>query len=100
MAQPVQAKHVTSSHAISKPVPQPPHYNIISAKGWNSCSKGWYRTSGKFINYCPFCHHYNTLIWNPKHTSEGEWTCKHCDADFCICGKCKARGSGVYLRKA
>jgi hypothetical protein len=72
----------------------------VSAYGWNSCSKGWYKTGGTFVNYCPFCHTYGKLAYNPKHTYEGEWTCMKCDADFCNCGRCKASGSQVYLIKA
>jgi hypothetical protein len=71
----------------------------ISAYGWNSCG-GWYKTGGTWIDYCPFCHSYNSLIYNPKHTYEGEWTCSKCDADFCNCGRCKAGGSSVFLVKA
>ena len=69
----------------------------VTASGWNSCSSGWYKTSGTFLNYCPLCHSYACLTYNPKHTSEGEWTCTKCDADYCICGKCKATGSNVHL---
>jgi hypothetical protein len=83
--------HTTS--AISKA-------GTVSAYGWNSCSKGWYKTGGTFVNYCPFCHSYGCLAYNPKHTYEGEWTCKVCDSDFCNCGRCKATGSQVYLIKA
>ncbi|AEG17647.1 peptidoglycan-binding domain-containing protein [Methanobacterium paludis] len=36
-----------------------------------------------FLNYCPECHKYGTLVWNPKGTAEGEWTCSACDADYC-----------------
>lgn len=72
----------------------------VTAYGWNSCSSGWYKTGGTFINYCPFCHSYNCLVYNPKHTYEGEWTCSKCDADFCNCGRCKASGSSVFLTKA
>jgi len=72
----------------------------VSAYGWNSCSKGWYKTGGTWKDYCPFCHSYNCLKYNPKHTYEGEWTCTKCDADFCNCGRCKATGSQVYLVKA
>ena len=72
----------------------------VTAYGWNSCSKGWYKTGGTFLDYCPFCHSYNCLKYNPKHTYEGEWTCSKCDADFCNCGRCKATGSHVYLIKA
>ena len=74
--------------------------STVTGYGWNSCSKGWYKTGGTFENYCPFCHHSGVLIYNPKGTYEGEWTCKNCDADFCNCGRCKASGSGVYLKKA
>jgi hypothetical protein len=84
---------IHSSAAISK-------NGTVTRYGWNSCSKGWFKTGGTFINYCPFCHNYGTLIYNPKHTAEGEWTCKNCDADFCLCGRCKASGSKVYLTKA
>ena len=73
---------------------------VVTATGWNSCCSGWYKTSGTFINYCPICHSYGCLIYNPKHTSEGEWTCKKCDADYCICGRCKASGSNVHLISA
>jgi hypothetical protein len=72
----------------------------VTATGWNSCCSGWYKTSGTFINYCPLCHSYACLVYNPKHTSEGEWTCTKCDADYCICGKCKATGSNVHLISA
>ena len=72
----------------------------VTAYGWNSCSKGWFKTGGTWLDYCPFCHSYNCLEYNPKHTYEGEWTCSKCDADFCNCGRCKATGSNVYLIKA
>jgi hypothetical protein len=69
----------------------------VTASGWNSCSLGWFKTSGTFLNYCPICHSYGCLIYNPKHIYEGEWTCSKCDADYCICGRCKATGSNVHL---
>ncbi len=72
----------------------------VTAYGWNSCDRGWFKTGGTFLNYCPICHCYGCLIYNPKHTIEGEWTCANCGADFCLCGKCKAVGSNVYLIKA
>lgn len=81
------------SSAISKA-------GTVKAYGWNSCSKGWFKTGGTFVDYCPFCHSYGTLVYNPKHTYEGEWTCSKCDSDFCNCGRCKATGSQVYLTKA
>jgi hypothetical protein len=55
---------------------------------------------GIFENYCPFCHHYECLEWNPKGTSEGEWTCDVCGADYCAAdGHCKAGGSQLYLHE-
>ncbi len=72
----------------------------VTAHGWNSCSKGWFKTGGTFLNYCPICHKNKCLIYNPKHTYEGEWTCADCDSDFCLCGKCKACRSSVSLIKA
>lgn len=86
----VSASSATGVHTTS---------STVSAHGWNSCSSGWFKTGGTFINYCPFCHRYGTLTYNPKGTYEGEWTCMHCDADFCNCGRCKAVGSHVYLVK-
>ena len=71
--------------------------STVAHSGMNSCSKGWYHTGGTFENYCPFCHHSECLLWNPKGTPEGEWTCAVCDSDFCVCGRCKATGSSVYL---
>jgi hypothetical protein len=71
----------------------------VSAYGWNSCG-GWYKTGGTWLDYCPLCHSYNCLKYNPKHTYEGEWTCSKCDADYCNCGRCKAGGSSVFLVKA
>lgn len=82
-----------SSQALSKST------KTVSAYGWNSCG-GWYKTGGTWLDYCPFCHSTNCLKYNPKHTYEGEWTCTHCDADFCNFGRCKAGGSSVHLTKA
>lgn len=46
---------------------------------------GYYANSAGhyyWINYCPLCHHYSCLSYNPKGTVEGELTCKICDSDF------------------
>lgn len=86
----VSASSATGVHVTS---------TTVTAFGWNSCSKGWFKTGGTFENYCPMCHHYGCLKFNPKGTAEGEWTCTRCDSDFCLCGRCKASGSGVYLHK-
>ncbi|MBE6509999.1 MAG: cysteine protease [Methanobrevibacter millerae] len=36
-----------------------------------------------WLNYCPVCDRYGTLLINPKGSVEGELTCYHCDSDFC-----------------
>ena len=60
--------------------------------------KWYYRT---FINYCPNCHRYNSLLKNPKCVPEREYTCKFCDSDFCgVTGKEKYSWSSKYLRRA
>lgn len=71
----------------------------VKATALCSCGEDSYSyNTGTFINYCPFCHQYGCLDWNPKGTDEGEWTCDICSADFCAAdGHCKAGGSGVYL---
>lgn len=52
------------------------------------------------LNYCPKCHKYGVLKWNPKGVAEGEWTCS-CGADYCAaCGKIKIKGSNTHLTKA
>ena len=59
-----------------------------------------YHTS-TYKNYCPSCHKYSTLIWNPKGVEEGEWTCSSCDCDYCAaCGKEKIYVDPEYLIKA
>ena len=51
-----------------------------------------------FLNYCPHCHHYGTLEYNPKDAKGGEWTCSNCGADYCAAdGKEKIIGSHYYL---
>ena len=58
----------------------------------------YYRT---WVNYCPNCHRYNSLLKNPKGVPEREYTCKYCDSDFCgVTGKEKYSWSHKYLRKA
>ena len=59
----------------------------------------WYKFT--WINYCPNCKHYNTLLKNPKCVPEREYTCSRCDSDFCaVTGKEKYSWSHVYLIKA
>jgi hypothetical protein len=81
-----------STHSIAS--------NTITATGMNSASGGYYKCTGTFYNYCPICHHWEVMEWNPKHTAEGEWTCAHCGADFSINGHCKAYHSKYWLVKA
>lgn len=78
-------------------------YPTITATGKPSCGckysyKYWYIRT--YINYCPNCHRYNSLLINPKGVYEKELTCKFCSSDFCIaCGKEKYSWSKVYLRR-
>jgi hypothetical protein len=56
--------------------------------------------TASFLNYCPKCHKYGVLKWNPKGVAEGEWTCS-CGADYCAaCGKIKIKGNNLHLTKA
>ena len=51
-----------------------------------------------FENYCPRCHSYGTLKFNPKGSPEGEWTCSKCSADYCAAsGKEKEPNSPYHL---
>ncbi|MCR5027604.1 MAG: Ig-like domain repeat protein [Methanobrevibacter sp.] len=53
-----------------------------------------------WLNYCPKCGYYGTLLINPKHVPEGELTCYHCDSDYCgVTGKDKLDGSDYYLTR-
>ncbi len=54
--------------------------------------------NGTFENYCPKCHSYGTLTFNPKGTPEGEWTCSKCGSDYCAAdGKEKMPGINIFL---
>ena len=56
----------------------------------------WYITT--FVNYCPLCHHYNTLTINPKGVYESELTCSYCDADYDgVTGRDKSNNPRAYL---
>ena len=80
-----------------------PKYPVISI--WAKPSvrssykyKWYYRT---WVNYCPNCYRYNSLLKNPKGVPERELTCKYCDSDFCgVTGKEKYSWSHKYLRRA
>ena len=53
-----------------------------------------------WLNYCPNCGYYGSLLINPKGTYEGELTCDYCGCDFCgVTGKEKISGSSVYLTR-
>ena len=53
-----------------------------------------------WLNYCPSCGYYGTLLINPKHTHEGELTCSYCDADYCgVTGNEKIKGSSKVLTR-
>jgi methionine-rich copper-binding protein CopC len=84
-------------------------YNITltnkTVSATSKCSCGTlgdytYHTS-TYKNYCPSCHKYGSLVWNPKGVEEGEWTCSSCDCDYCAaCGKEKVYVDPKYLVKA
>lgn len=88
---------------LHKVVVEKPKYPLISM--WAKPSvrsryayRWYYRT---WVNYCPNCHRYNSLLKNPKSVPEREFTCKHCDSDFCgVTGKEKMGYSHKYLRRA
>ena len=51
-----------------------------------------------WLNYCPNCGYYGTLLINPKGTHEGELTCYYCDSDYCgVTGHEKIEGSNSEL---
>lgn len=57
----------------------------------------WYRT--RFVNYCPHCNKYNTLLKNPKRVYEREYTCKRCGADYCaFCGRDKHSNKRIHRK--
>jgi hypothetical protein len=73
----------------------------VKATAYCSCgtlSYGYHTST--FENYCPRCHSYGTLKFNPKGSPEGEWTCTNCSADYCAAsGKEKEPNSSIYLIK-
>ena len=55
--------------------------------GGTSYNPGVFYTT-VWLNYCPQCGYYGTLLINPKGTAEGELTCAYCDCDYCgVSGK-------------
>ena len=84
-------------------IPKP----TITVYAQDSCTKKYWRkdkTKHTFLNYCPNCGRWNTLLDNPKRVSEGEITCSRakggCDADYCgYCGRDK-KPKNLYLQKA
>ena len=53
-----------------------------------------------WLNYCPNCGYYGTLLVNPKGTAEGELTCAYCDCDYCgVSGKEKLSSSTRVLTR-
>ena len=81
-------------------------YNVVvtsqyvSATAKCSCGNGTYTyQTGTYLNYCPQCKHYGTLIRSTKNPEyEGQWTCTYCDCDYCMqCGKEKMSGTKLWL---
>jgi hypothetical protein len=82
----------------AKNVQETPEY--VNATALCSCGlNGYHYMTGCFENYCPKCHSYGTLSFNPKGTPEGEWTCTKCGSDYCAAdGKEKMPGVNVFLK--
>ena len=60
--------------------------NILTITARCSCSKysDYNLHDPSWINYCPECHRYGTLVFDrPKDCPEGMIRCTNCDADFC-----------------
>jgi hypothetical protein len=64
--------------------------DTITGEGYTSGIGEGYYTEYSFINYCPLCHHYNTLETYVKGVNE--ITCTHCDADYSYSGRDKHEG--------
>jgi N-acetylmuramoyl-L-alanine amidase len=82
-------------------------YNVVvttqyvSATAKCSCGSGTYTyKTSTFLNYCPQCGHYGTLIKSTKTPEyEGQWTCTYCDCDYCMqCGNEKLVGTKLWLK--
>lgn len=72
----------------------------VKATAMCSCGSNGYDHyfTASFVNYCPHCHSYGTLEFNPKGTDEGEWTCSKCNSDYCAAdGKEKLDDSNYRL---
>ena len=53
-----------------------------------------------WLNYCPNCGYYGTLLVNPKNSIEGELTCAYCDCDYCgVSGNIKVNNSSLSLTR-
>ena len=77
-----------------------PKITIVDCKPSCGCSHKHTKRTRIFVNYCPNCHRYCTLLKNPKRVPEKELTCGACDSDFCgNCGKEKMNYSRKHLRK-
>jgi hypothetical protein len=53
-----------------------------SASNLNGQYQSIYYTT-TWLNHCPNCGYYGTLLINPKGVPEGELTCACCDSDYC-----------------
>jgi hypothetical protein len=90
----VGAKNVVVTHDYVKAT-------AICSCGENNYSSGndnYIYHNASFENYCPRCHSYGTLKFNPKGVPEGEWTCSKCNSDYCAAdGREKITGSHYSL---
>lgn len=97
---PKQVKKQIVKKTIKKPAKKKvkkPTITFVGKPSCRSCCKQKYIwRKNTFVNYCPNCKHYGTLLINPKGVPERELTCKRCNSDFCICGHDKTSGRRHY----
>jgi len=78
--------------------------DVLSVTAKCSCSLyGDYKLHDPaWVNYCPVCHRYGTLIFEKTcDCPEGMIRCTHCDADFCaVHGKEHVYRHPTYLKHA
>jgi len=76
------------------------YINVVAMPSTSNSGYSYAYYNTTFINYCPNCGVYGTLVFNPKNTTEGELTCAYCDSDFdAVTGKEKITNSTYTLTK-
>ena len=98
----IEGKSSDKIYTIKEKTTKINKYPKITVKGYPTCYTCWksvkyHKGKTSYINYCPNCKRYNTLLDNPKHVMDGEITCSKCDCDFCCyCGRDKCGSSGRH----